>query len=494
MSQGLVTASYIIAAVFFILSLAGLSKQETAKNGNLFGIIGMAIALIATILNPATNGVEWIILAMVIGGSIGIRLALKVEMTEMPELVAILHSFVGLAAVLVGFNSFIDIQPHEVSEIVVVLGQDLNTTLETARAAFVEASNAQQTEHLTGAMLNIHLVEVFLGIFIGAVTFTGSIVAFAKLRGLVSSKALMLPHRHKLNLLAVVVSLILMIMFVQAGGSVTPIILMTLIALAFGWHLVASIGGADMPVVVSMLNSYSGWAAAAAGFMLSNDLLIVVGALVGSSGAILSYIMCKAMNRSFISVIAGGFGNDAVASTGDDTVGEYRETTAEDVADMLKASDSVIITPGYGMAVAQAQYPVAEITKKLRALGIKVRFGIHPVAGRLPGHMNVLLAEAKVPYDIVLEMDEINEDFSSTDTVLVIGANDTVNPAAMEDPNSPIAGMPVLEVWKAQNVIGFKRSMNTGYAGVQNPLFFKDNTQMLFGDAKDSVEAILKAL
>ncbi|KVX02209.1 Re/Si-specific NAD(P)(+) transhydrogenase subunit beta [Shewanella frigidimarina] len=494
MSQGLVTASYIIAAVFFILSLAGLSKQETAKNGNLFGIIGMAIALIATILNPATSGVEWIILAMVIGGSIGIRLALKVEMTEMPELVAILHSFVGLAAVLVGFNSFIDIQPHEVSEIVVVLGQDLNTTLETARAAFAEASKAQQTEHLTGAMLNIHLVEVFLGIFIGAVTFTGSIVAFAKLRGLVSSKALMLPHRHKLNLLAVVVSFILMVIFVQAGGAVTPIILMTLIAFAFGWHLVASIGGADMPVVVSMLNSYSGWAAAAAGFMLSNDLLIVVGALVGSSGAILSYIMCKAMNRSFISVIAGGFGNDAAASTGDDTVGEYRETTAEDVADMLKASDSVIITPGYGMAVAQAQYPVAEITKKLRALGIKVRFGIHPVAGRLPGHMNVLLAEAKVPYDIVLEMDEINEDFSSTDTVLVIGANDTVNPAAMEDPTSPIAGMPVLEVWKAQNVIGFKRSMNTGYAGVQNPLFFKDNTQMLFGDAKDSVEAILKAL
>ncbi|MGI2113710.1 Re/Si-specific NAD(P)(+) transhydrogenase subunit beta [Shewanella frigidimarina] len=494
MSQGLVTASYIIAAVFFILSLAGLSKQETAKNGNLFGIIGMAIALIATILNPATSGVEWIILAMVIGGSIGIRLALKVEMTEMPELVAILHSFVGLAAVLVGFNSFIDIQPHEVSEIVVVLGQDLNTTLETARAAFAEASKAQQTEHLTGAMLNIHLVEVFLGIFIGAVTFTGSIVAFAKLRGLVSSKALMLPHRHKLNLLAVVVSFILMVIFVQAGGAVTPIILMTLIAFAFGWHLVASIGGADMPVVVSMLNSYSGWAAAAAGFMLSNDLLIVVGALVGSSGAILSYIMCKAMNRSFISVIAGGFGNDAIASTGDDTVGEYRETTAEDVADMLKASDSVIITPGYGMAVAQAQYPVAEITKKLRALGIKVRFGIHPVAGRLPGHMNVLLAEAKVPYDIVLEMDEINEDFSSTDTVLVIGANDTVNPAAMEDPTSPIAGMPVLEVWKAQNVIGFKRSMNTGYAGVQNPLFFKDNTQMLFGDAKDSVEAILKAL
>ena len=319
-------------------------------------------------------------------------------------------------------------------------------------------------------------------------------VAFGKLRGLISSKPLQLPHRHKLNLLAVVVSLALMIHFVNAGGSTFALLVMTLIAFAFGWHLVASIGGADMPVVVSMLNSYSGWAAAAAGFMLSNDLLIVVGALVGSSGAILSYIMCKAMNRSFISVIAGGFGSDGVASTADQEMGEYRETNAEDVADMLKNASSVIITPGYGMAVAQAQYPVAEITHKLRERGVKVRFGIHPVAGRLPGHMNVLLAEAKVPYDIVLEMDEINEDFSDTNVVLVIGANDTVNPAAMEDPGSPIAGMPVLEVWKAQNVIGFKRSMNTGYAGVQNPLFFKENTQMLFGDAKASVEAILKAL
>ncbi len=304
----------------------------------------------------------------------------------------------------------------------------------------------------------------------------------------------MLPHRHKLNLLAVVVSIALMIHFVNAGGSTFALLVMTLIAFAFGWHLVASIGGADMPVVVSMLNSYSGWAAAAAGFMLSNDLLIVTGALVGSSGAILSYIMCKAMNRSFISVIAGGFGSDGVASTAEQELGEYRETNAEDVADMLKNASSVIITPGYGMAVAQAQYPVAEITQKLRDRGVKVRFGIHPVAGRLPGHMNVLLAEAKVPYDIVLEMDEINDDFADTDVVLVIGANDTVNPAAMEDPGSPIAGMPVLEVWKAQNVIGFKRSMNTGYAGVQNPLFFKENTQMLFGDAKASVEAILKAL
>lgn len=462
MSQGLVTAAYIIAAVLFIFSLAGLSKQETAKHGNLFGITGMAIALLATIFNPDTSGVAWIIVAMVIGGAIGVRLALKVEMTEMPELVAVLHSFVGMAAVLVGFNSFIDLHPEQVSQVGV-------------------------GAHMTGAMLNIHLVEVFLGIFIGAVTFTGSIVAFGKLRGLISSKPLMLPHRHKLNLIAVLVSLGLLVYFVQTGGTMPALLLMTLIAFAFGWHLVASIGGADMPVVVSMLNSYSGWAAAAAGFMLSNDLLIVTGALVGSSGAILSYIMCKAMNRSFISVIAGGFGTDGVASSSDQEMGEYRETNAEDVADMLKNATSVIITPGYGMAVAQAQYPVAEITQKLRDRGVKVRFGIHPVAGRLPGHMNVLLAEAKVPYDIVLEMDEINEDFSDTDVVLVIGANDTVNPAAMEDPGSPIAGMPVLEVWKAQNVIGFKRSMNTGYAGVQNPLFFKDNTQMLFGDAKASV-------
>ncbi|MFB2656882.1 Re/Si-specific NAD(P)(+) transhydrogenase subunit beta [Shewanella xiamenensis] len=494
MSQGLVTAAYIIAAVLFIFSLAGLSKQETAKHGNLFGVTGMAIALLATIFNPDTSGVAWIIVAMVIGGAIGVRLALKVEMTEMPELVAVLHSFVGMAAVLVGFNSFIDLHPEQVSQVVVAVGGDMNSTLAAVQNALSEAAKAAENAHMTGAMLNIHLVEVFLGIFIGAVTFTGSIVAFGKLRGLISSKPLMLPHRHKLNLAAVLVSLALLVYFVQTGGTMPALLLMTLIAFAFGWHLVASIGGADMPVVVSMLNSYSGWAAAAAGFMLSNDLLIVTGALVGSSGAILSYIMCKAMNRSFISVIAGGFGTDGVASSGDEEMGEYRETNAEDVADMLKNASSVIITPGYGMAVAQAQYPVAEITQKLRDRGVKVRFGIHPVAGRLPGHMNVLLAEAKVPYDIVLEMDEINEDFSDTDVVLVIGANDTVNPAAMEDPGSPIAGMPVLEVWKAQNVIGFKRSMNTGYAGVQNPLFFKDNTQMLFGDAKASVEAILKAL
>ncbi|WP_215800134.1 Re/Si-specific NAD(P)(+) transhydrogenase subunit beta [Pantoea dispersa] len=462
MSGGLVTAAYIVAAILFIFSLAGLSKHETSKQGNIFGISGMALALLATIFGPHSSNVAWILLAMVIGGAIGVRLAKKVEMTEMPELVAILHSFVGLAAVLVGFNSYLDHAPG-----------------------------------LSAVMENIHLTEVFLGIFIGAVTFTGSVVAFGKLRGKISSKALMLPHRHKMNLAALVVSFLLMLWFVRTDSTaaqVVALLLMTVIALVFGWHLVASIGGADMPVVVSMLNSYSGWAAAAAGFMLSNDLLIVTGALVGSSGAILSYIMCKAMNRSFISVIAGGFGTDVSGAGESEEAGEHREISAEETADLLKNSTSVIITPGYGMAVAQAQYPVAEITEKLRARGIKVRFGIHPVAGRLPGHMNVLLAEAKVPYDVVLEMDEINDDFSDTDTVLVIGANDTVNPAAQDDPRSPIAGMPVLEVWKAQNVIVFKRSMNTGYAGVQNPLFFKENTQMLFGDAKASVEGILRAL
>lgn len=462
LSSGVVTAAYIVAAILFIFSLAGLSRHESSQRGNTYGIIGMGIALIATILGPHSANVGWMIVAMVIGAVIGIRLAKKVEMTEMPELVAILHSFVGLAAVLVGFNSFI-------------------------------ASEG----HASSVMENIHLTEVFLGIFIGAVTFTGSIVAYGKLSGKMSSKPMMLPNRHKLNLAALVVSFILLVIFVKTDSVVLQVfvmLIMTAIALAFGWHLVASIGGADMPVVVSMLNSYSGWAAAAAGFMLSNDLLIVTGALVGSSGAILSYIMCKAMNRSFISVIAGGFGTDGSSTGSEEEMGEYRETTAEEVAEMLKNSTSVIITPGYGLAVAQAQYPVHDITAKLRERGINVRFGIHPVAGRLPGHMNVLLAEAKVPYDIVLEMDEINDDFAETDTVLVIGANDTVNPAAQEDPNSPIAGMPVLEVWKANNVVVFKRSMNTGYAGVQNPLFFKENTQMLFGDAKASVDAILKAL
>ena len=474
MSLGLVQAAYIIAALLFIMSLAGLSKHETAKAGCWYGIVGMTIALVATIFGPESKGTIFILIAMAIGGFIGVRKALKVEMTEMPELVAILHSFVGLAAVLVGFNSYG--LHHEV-----LAPENLDAA---AQAAFF----AEQAKLAT-----IHNVEVFLGIFIGAVTFTGSVVAFGKLNGKINSKALMLPHRHKLNLAALVVSVLLMIVFLNNPHNIFPVLIMTIIALAFGWHLVASIGGADMPVVVSMLNSYSGWAAAAAGFMLSNDLLIVTGALVGSSGAILSYIMCKAMNRSFISVIAGGFGNDVQVSS-DEEQGEHRETTAEEVAEMLKNASSVIITPGYGMAVAQAQYPVAEITQKLRERGVNVRFGIHPVAGRLPGHMNVLLAEAKVPYDVVLEMDEINDDFSETDVVLVIGANDTVNPAAMDDPNSPIAGMPVLEVWKAANVIVFKRSMAVGYAGVQNPLFFKDNTQMLFGDAKERVDDILKAL
>lgn len=456
MSTGFVQASYIIAAVLFIMSLAGLSKHETAKAGCWFGIIGMAIALLATIFGPAVTGQLYIVVAMAIGAVIGIHRALKVEMTEMPELVAILHSFVGLAAVLVGYNSFLE---HSVTD---------------------------------PALINIHNIEVFLGVFIGAITFTGSVIAYGKLNGKISSKALVLPFKHGWNIAAIVMSAILMYFFV-VSPDILYLGIMTVIACVFGWHLVASIGGADMPVVVSMLNSYSGWAAAAAGFMLNNDLLIVTGALVGSSGAILSYIMCKAMNRSFISVIAGGFGNEgASVSAGEE--GEHREISAAETAEMLKNSSSVIIVPGYGMAVAQAQYPVADLTQRLRAAGVNVRFGIHPVAGRLPGHMNVLLAEAKVPYDIVLEMDELNDDFPSTDTVLVIGANDTVNPAALDDPNSPIAGMPVLEVWKAENVIVFKRSMSAGYAGVQNPLFFKENTYMLFGDAKASVDEILKNL
>ena len=458
MSSGMVTSAYIIAAIFFILALAGLSKQETAKNGNWFGIVGMAIALFATIFSENVHGLGWIIIAMLGGAAVGIYKAKKVEMTQMPELIALLHSFVGLTAVLVGYNSFI------------------------------------QSDNINPDMETVHLVEVFLGVFIGAVTFTGSIVAWGKLKGKISGKPMVLPMKHLLNLGALVISLILLIIFVALDGSWFCLILMTIIALAFGWHLVASIGGADMPVVVSMLNSYSGWAAAAAGFMLSNDLLIVTGALVGSSGAILSYIMCRAMNRSFISVIAGGFGTDGSAAADSGEVGEYREVKPADVADMLKNASSVIITPGYGMAVAQAQYPVAEITEKLRQKGVNVRFGIHPVAGRLPGHMNVLLAEAKVPYDIVLEMDEINDDFADTDVVLVIGANDTVNPAALTDPNSPIAGMPVLRVWEAKTVVVFKRSMNTGYAGVQNPLFFNENSVMCFGDAKATVDEILHSL
>jgi NAD(P) transhydrogenase subunit beta len=460
-TTNLVQAAYIIAAVLFVLSLAGLSKHEKAKEGNAFGVAGMILALGATIwlsVDRAEHPVltfALIAAAMAVGAAIGLWRARIVEMTQMPELVAMLHSFVGLAAVLVGYSSYL------------------------------ESRDAGTDDKL-------HLVEVFIGVFIGAVTFTGSIVAFLKLSARIKSSPLMLPARHWLNLAALVVSAGLLLWFVQSH-SVLPLILMTVVALGFGWHLVASIGGGDMPVVVSMLNSYSGWAAAAAGFMLGNDLLIVTGALVGSSGAILSYIMCKAMNRSFFSVIAGGFGQEV--SVGDDKdYGEHRETIAADVAELLRDASTVVITPGYGMAVAQAQYPVAELTSQLRKKGVNVRFGIHPVAGRLPGHMNVLLAEAKVPYDIVLEMDEINGDLSDTDVVLVIGANDTVNPSAAEDPTSPIAGMPVLEVWKARNVVVFKRSMATGYAGVQNPLFFKDNSQMLFGDAKERVEDIIKAL
>lgn len=474
---GLTHMAYILAALLFIMALAGLSKQETAKMGCLSGMVGMAIALLATFVrvgnifdNPSVC-IFVIVVAMIGGAVVGIYVARKVQMTQMPELIACLHSFVGLAAVLVGFNSYIHMQEDP--------------------AVFLATPVAE---------LNTELVEIFLGIFIGAVTFTGSIVAYGKLNGtyklrIFKSAPLSLPYGNALNLGALVVSFLLLIWFLVANEAPAfPLLVMTVIALLFGVHLVAAIGGADMPVVISMLNSYSGWAAAASGFMLNNDLLIVTGALVGSSGAILSYIMCKAMNRSFISVIAGGFGNAPAAAKKDEEMGEYHELKANEVADLLKNSSSVIITPGYGMAVAQAQNAVAALTEKLKARDIEVRFAIHPVAGRLPGHMNVLLAEAKVPYDIVFEMDEINDDFENTDTVLVIGANDTVNPAAAEDPSSPIAGMPVLEVWKARNVVVFKRSMNPGYAGVQNPLFFKDNTSMCFGDAKKTVEDIVANL
>ncbi|MFG1922159.1 Re/Si-specific NAD(P)(+) transhydrogenase subunit beta [Cryptosporangium sp. NPDC048952] len=454
-------AAYLIAALLFILSLAGLSKHETSRAGATSGVIGMTIALIATIVLAIDGdidvlGIVLMVAAVVIGAGIGLWRARIVEMTGMPELIALLHSFVGAAAVLVGWNGYLEHQS------------------------------------LTGSLLGIHHAEVAIGVFIGAVTFTGSIVAFLKLSARINSSPLMLPGKNFLNVGALVVFVALTIWFV-AAPNLGLLIALTVLALALGWHLVASIGGGDMPVVVSMLNSYSGWAAAASGFLLSNDLLIVTGALVGSSGAYLSYIMCQAMNRSFISVIAGGFG--IAAGPGEDKdYGEHREISADGTAELLANARSVIITPGYGMAVAQAQYPVAELTRTLRDRGVEVRFGIHPVAGRLPGHMNVLLAEAKVPYDIVLEMDEINDDFPETSVVLVIGANDTVNPSAAEDPTSPIAGMPVLHVWEAENVIVFKRSMAAGYAGVQNPLFFRENTQMLFGDAKARVEDILRAL
>jgi proton-translocating NAD(P)+ transhydrogenase subunit beta len=461
------SAAYIVAGLLFILSLAGLSRHETAKAGNAYGIAGMAIALAATIglatRSISALGLTLLVVAMIVGATIGLWRARRVEMTGMPELIAILHSFVGLAAVLVGWNGYLS----------------------------VEANEAEQTE-VAGNLLGIHSAEVVIGVFIGAVTFTGSIVAFLKLSGRIKSNPLMLPAHNALNLGALVAFAVLTVVFVTAPnlGLLTAV---TVLALALGWHLVASIGGGDMPVVVSMLNSYSGWAAAASGFLLGNDLLIITGALVGSSGAYLSYIMCRAMNRSFLSVIAGGFGNEGSVSD-DRDYGQHTEISAEDTAELLREASSVVITPGYGMAVAQAQGAVAELTRKLRAKGVDVRFGIHPVAGRLPGHMNVLLAEAKVPYDIVLEMDEINDDLADTDVVLVIGANDTVNPAATEDPASPIAGMPVLKVWEAENVVVFKRSMNTGYAGVQNPLFFRENSRMLFGDARERVEDILRAL
>ncbi|MDR7085416.1 NAD(P) transhydrogenase subunit beta [Aeromicrobium panaciterrae] len=460
-SQSIATAAYIVAALLFIFSLAGLSKHESSRQGVVYGIAGMAIALTATFVVVADIGdgstIALLIAAVVIGGAIGLWRARVVEMTGMPELIALLHSFVGLAAVLVGWNGYLEHHKFALQ-----------------------------------SLEDIHNAEVFIGVFIGAVTFTGSIVAFLKLSARISSAPLVLPGKNVINLGALGAFFALTVWFVITP-SLGLLIAVTVVALLLGWHLVASIGGGDMPVVVSMLNSYSGWAAAASGFLLDNDALIVTGALVGSSGAYLSYIMCQAMNRSFISVIAGGFGIEA-ASDDDTDYGDHREVSAEDTAELLKNASSVIITPGYGMAVAQAQYPVADLVRKLRERNIEVRFGIHPVAGRLPGHMNVLLAEAKVPYDIVLEMDEINDDFSSTSVVLVIGANDTVNPAAAEDPTSPIAGMPVLHVWEATDVVVFKRSMATGYAGVQNPLFFRDNSQMLFGDAKDKVEEIIRAL
>ena len=470
LTENLATVAYLGAAILFILSLGGLSNPETARRGNLFGMVGMALAVLATIFGPRVElaeGLPWIVGALVVGGAIGLYAARTVQMTQMPELVALMHSLVGLAACLVGFASYVD------TSVV-----------------------------YEGAAKSIHLVEIYLGILIGAVTFSGSVVAFGKLSGKIGGKPLLLPARHWLNLAGLVAVIWLAAAFVSAPGvdaGMTPLLIMTVIALLFGIHMVMAIGGADMPVVVSMLNSYSGWAAAATGFMLSNDLLIVTGALVGSSGAILSYIMCRAMNRNFISVIAGGFGGGAPAAAAapgasGEPQGEAVPVSAVETAEMLRSAKQVIIVPGYGMAVAQAQHTVFEITKFLRDKGVNVRFGIHPVAGRMPGHMNVLLAEAKVPYDIVLEMDEINDDFPDTDVAMVIGANDIVNPAAEDDPTSPIAGMPVLQVWKAKTSIVMKRSMASGYAGVDNPLFFKDNNRMLFGDAKKMLDEVLAAL
>ena len=469
MSQSLATVAYLGAAILFILSLGGLSNPETSRRGNLFGMIGMALAVLATVFGPRVSpmGVAWIVGALVVGGGIGLYAAKVVKMTQMPELVALMHSLVGLAACLVGFASYVD------------------TSIQ-----------------LQGAEKVIHEVEIYVGILIGAVTFSGSLIAFGKLNGKIGGKPLLLPARHWMNLVGLLVVIWFGREFVHASTvaeGMLPLIVMTVIALLFGIHMVMAIGGADMPVVVSMLNSYSGWAAAATGFMLGNDLLIVTGALVGSSGAILSYIMCNAMNRNFISVIAGGFGSgggSTPAPSGEaaEPQGEVVPVSAAETAELLRDAKSVIIVPGYGMAVAQAQHTVYEITKTLREKGVNVRFGIHPVAGRMPGHMNVLLAEAKVPYDIVMEMDEINEDFPNADVAMVIGANDIVNPSALDDPSSPIAGMPVLEVWKAKTSIVMKRSMASGYAGVDNPLFYKDNNRMLFGDAKKMLDEVLSAL
>ncbi len=468
MSGNLATVSYIGATILFILSLGGLSNPESSRRGNLFGMIGMTIAVLATVFGPRVTaaGIPWIVSAMVVGGAIGLYAARTVQMTQMPELVALMHSLVGLAAGLVGFASYID-----------------------------------SSVELSGAEKSIHEMEIYIGILIGAVTFSGSLIAFGKLNGKIGGKPLLLPARHWLNLAGLLVVIWFGREFLNAHSmaeGMTPLFVMTAIALLFGIHMVMAIGGADMPVVVSMLNSYSGWAAAATGFMLSNDLLIVVGALVGSSGAILSYIMCRAMNRNFISVIAGGFGTGGgtPAAKGDaaQPAGEVTPISSLETAELLKDAKSVIIVPGYGMAVAQAQHTVYEITKHLREKGVNIRFGIHPVAGRMPGHMNVLLAEAKVPYDIVMEMDELNEDFPATDVAMVIGANDIVNPAAQDDPTSPIAGMPVLEVWKAKTSIVMKRSMASGYAGVDNPLFYKENNRMLFGDAKKMLDEVLVAL
>ena len=467
MHDNLVAVAYIAAAILFILSLGGLSNPETSRRGNLYGIVGMTIAVLATVFGPRVTaaGVPWIVGALALGGGIGLYAAKKVQMTQMPELVALMHSLVGLAACLVGFASYVD-----------------------TSIAFEGAEKA------------IHEIEIYLGILIGAVTFSGSVIAFGKLSGKIGGKPLLLPARHWINLGLLVAAGWMLVRFLGAhdvDAGMTPLVIMTVIALLFGVHMVMAIGGADMPVVVSMLNSYSGWAAAATGFMLSNDLLIVTGALVGSSGAILSYIMCRAMNRKFLAVIAGGFGTGegaAPAAKSGEPQGEVVAISAAETAELLRDAKNVIIVPGYGMAVAQAQHTVFEITKLLRDRGVNVRFGIHPVAGRMPGHMNVLLAEAKVPYDVVLEMDEINEDFPDTDVAMVIGANDIVNPSAEDDPSSPIAGMPVLQVWKAKTSIVMKRSMASGYAGVDNPLFFKENNRMLFGDAKKMLDEVLGAL